>query len=287
MNGNDSRGGFLCTDDERLLVSRALELSLRGESDAVASSFLTPREQRIVFEAVKREGASHRLFMWGGYRGSERRKAIFLPSWLCDGAVSSVSLFSVEREDLYISLLADYGMLSLLGEHMCALKLSGSGYAELSHRDWLGSLMGLGLRRSAIGDIAIEGNTARVFCEKSAASYIQVELRKVGRDVVKVVPLEVDPSFEVTRSFEDIVTTVATPRLDGVVRALCNISRDEAAGLVLRGDAEVNYFCEKETDRHLSRGDILTVRGFGKFIIESAEDVTRRGRIRLIAKKYK
>ena len=96
-----------------------------------------------------------------------------------------------------------------------------------------------------------------------------------------------DPSFEVTRNLEEIVTTVATPRLDGVVRALCNISRDEAAGLVLRGDAEVNYFCEKETDRHLSRGDILTVRGFGKFIIESAEDVTRRGRIRLIAKKYK
>jgi len=287
MSGNDSRGGFLCTDDERLLVSRALELSLRGENDAVASSFLTPREQRIVFEAVRREGSSHRLFLWGGYKGGERRKAIFLPTWLCSEAVSEASLYSCEREEDYLKCLSDFGMLSVLGEHISVVRISGSGYTELSHRDWLGSLMGLGLRRSVIGDIVTEGSSCTVFCEETAASYITETLRKVGRDTVKPSLIETDIELSVNRRFEDVVTTVQTPRLDGVVRALCNISRDEAAGLVERGDCEINYFCEKETDKRLAAGDILTVRGFGKFIIESAEDMTRRGRIRLIAKKYK
>ena len=145
MNKNENAGGFLCTDEERLLISRATELSERCEKNAVALSFLTPREQRLVFSAMEREGCADRVFFWGGYFGAERRKAIFLPSWL-DFGRCRCPLYSKEREEHFVTSLSEMGMESILSDYIGTVKLSGSGYAKLSHRDFLGALMALGLQ---------------------------------------------------------------------------------------------------------------------------------------------
>ena len=287
MNNIESRADRLCSDEERLLVSRATELFRRVEKNAVASSFLTPREQRTVFEAVQSLGGRDSLFMWGGYLGAERRKAIFLPSWLREGVPCPYPLFSRAREEHFLSLLSDYGMTDILSDFIFALELSGSGYAAISHRDWLGSLLGLGLKRSVLGDICPLGPSATLFCEETAAQFICEELRKAGRDTVKAKAVSVGADFSYERSYDEIVTTVQSPRLDGIIRALLNVSREEAQSIVSSGAADVNYYTKKEPDTHLSKGDILSVRGFGKYIIDQAEGTTRRGRIRLIARKYK
>lgn len=286
MNNKETAGGSLCTDEERLLLSRATELSRRGEDTAVALSFLTPREQRLIFEEMERQRSAYRLFLWGGYVGAERRLAIFLPLWLFDRDPCKEGVFSREREEYFLSLLSDMGMTDILSDFICSVSLKGSGYAKLSHRDYLGSLMALGIKRSVLGDIAVEEARAVAFCETKTCGFIIDELKSAGRDKIICQKLPTDPAFRPERSFEKISSTVASPRLDGVVRALCSLSRDEAAELVLRGNCEVNYFTVKETDCRLSMGDILTVRGYGKFIIDRAEDVTRRGRIKLEARKY-
>ena len=278
-------GGFLCTDEERLLISRATELSERSEKNAVALSFLTPGEQRLVFSQMEREGKADRVFFWGGYFGAERRRAIFLPSWL-DFGRCRYPLYSREREGHFANGLSEIGMESVLTDYTGAIRLSGSGYAKLTHRDFLGALMGLGIKRSVVGDICVFDHSAVVFCDDKTSDFIAEEMTSAGRDSIKSEKISVDLSFEADRKFQEICTTVASPRLDGVVRALCNISRDDALQLVLQGSVEHNYFMNKEPDRAVCENDIISVRGFGKYIIDRVGEVTRRGRIRLIARKY-
>ena len=285
MHNKEMAGGFLCTDEERLLISRATELSERSEKNAVALSFLTPREQRLVFSAMERMGCADRVFFWGGFFGAERRRAVFLPSWLELGRCS-YPLYSKEREEHFVRSLSEMGMESILSDYTGAVRLSGSGYAKLSHRDFLGALMGLGLKRSVIGDICVFDYGAVVFCEEKTSAFIAEELRNAGRDSIRSERISVDLDFSADRKFQEICTTVASLRLDGVVRALCNISRDDALQLVLQGSVELNYFVNKEPDRAVLENDIVSVRGFGKYIIDRGGEETRRGRIRLIARKY-
>ncbi len=285
MHNKENAGGFLCTDEERLLISRATELSERSENSAVALSFLTPREQRLVFSAMERAGNADRVFFWGGFFGAERRKAIFLPSWL-ELERCRFPLYSREREEHFAVGLREMGMDFILSDYTAAVKLSGSGYENLSHRDFLGALMGLGIKRSVLGDICVFDHGAVVICEDKTCDFILGELKNAGRDSIKCERIAVGEGFSPERKFKEIATTVASLRLDGVVRALCNISRDDAVGLVEQGSCEVNYFVEKEPDRQVCENDIITVRGYGKYIIDRGGDVTRRGRLRLIARKY-
>lgn len=287
MTVNNTLGRAMeITDDERLLVSRAEELLFRSENSAAASYFMTPREQRIVFDALKREGGCDNLFFWGGYAGAERRAAVFLPSWIVCGERAPDGVFSKAREEHFLHLIQMMGAEDITDEFLVPVKLSASGYVELSHRDWLGSLMGLGLKRQMLGDIIPCDGGAVLFARRECADFIVSELKRVGRDSVCAQMTDPRDGVTLQRCFENISTSVATPRLDGVVRALCSLSREKAAETVLDGNVEVNYYTEKRVDFHLSPGDILTVRGVGKFVIYRCEDVTRRGRIRLEAGKY-
>lgn len=285
MHNKENAGGFLCTDEERLLISRATELSERSEKNAVALSFLTPGEQRLVFSEMERKGRADRVFFWGGYFGAERRKAIFLPSWL-ELERCRFPLFSKEREEHFLSGLCDMGMDSILTDYIRAVKLSGSGYNTLSHRDFLGALMALGIKRNVLGDICIFDFGAVAFCDNKTCGFVAEELKNAGRDSIRCELISVDGDFSPERKFDEIATTVASARLDGAVRALCNISRDDALQLVCQGSVELNYFIEKEPDCSVREGDVISVRGRGKYIIDRIGELTRRGRIRLLARKY-
>ena len=92
--------------------------------------------------------------------------------------------------------------------------------------------------------------------------------------------------FEIKRSFRTITDTVASERLDCVVAALVNCSRDSAKTLITSGEAEKNYSENKKVDSLVTEGDIITVRGHGKYIIRNISDKTRKDRIRLVADKY-
>ena len=117
--------------------------------------------------------------------------------------------------------------------------------------------------------------------------FVTENLTHAGSDTVRAAAVTLPDGFEIPRSFERIEASVASPRLDGVVRALTNLSRSDAASLVLAGDVELNYFPEEKTDAPVEDGDTLSIRGGGKYIIDSANTVTRRGRNRLVARKYK
>ena len=272
-------------DGSRRLMARAAELVRREAYDTAFSDFLTPREQRLFYSACAAEGQADRLFFYGGAPGAERRIAVLVPEWLL-GDVPVSDPFDESREQ-YVASLIENETIDISGA-IAAVSLNGSDYGSLTHRDWLGAILALGLERHVLGAIAVlDEHRAVVFVKPAIVPFIADTLHHAGSDTVRAAAITLPDGFEIPRSFERMEASVASPRLDGVVRALTNLSRSDAASLVLAGDVELNYFPEEKTDAPVEDGDILSIRGYGKYIIDSANTVTRRGRNRLVARKYK
>lgn len=251
------------------LFSRLEDLRARAEHGEVAvSAFLSPRELHFARRELDRGGV--RFFTFGGYEGAERQKIYFLPDYMED--VNS------ERE------LLDYGYSSAV----CAIKVKGSGFVTLSHRDFMGSLLGLGVERSVIGDIVVTdtGREAVVFCDETIAIFLLEAWTKAGNDKIRTERFSLPEGFSYTRRFAPISDTVASPRLDAVVAAICKLSREKARVIVENETVEVDYETLSRPDRTIEAPCLVTVRGYGKYRILSLSDQTKKGRYRLFAEKY-
>ena len=157
---------------------------------------------------------------------------------------------------------------------------------RLTHRDFLGSLMGLQLKREVIGDIIIGEGIAQVFVTETAAKLIMTCVSKIGRTGVKVSddrPFEI----EVRQEFEEISTTVASLRLDCIVGAAAKLSREGSARIIRSERVSVNHFPEMSLSREIREGDVVSVRGSGRFILDKISGTTKKGRIHIILRKYK
>ena len=241
------------------------------QGDLAATSFLSPRELYFSDKYLKSRGMSSRFISWGGYDGAERAKIFVLPDYIEDNSDFSAIL--------------GYGF----DDPFAAIEVVGSGYRSLSHRDFLGSVLGLGLERSVIGDIIVfDGEKPKgvMICERAVAGFICESLLKVGSDSVKLREIPLSELKIPEKRFLHITDTVASPRLDGVVGALLSLSRERAKELVLDGAVELDYEGCERPDKVVSANSLITVRGHGKFRINSLSDKTKKGRIRLDADKY-
>lgn len=271
--------------EAKILEGRIADLVRSSEYEIKTSRFLTPAEQKTAFDTVKGAGAEGRCLFWGGVPGCERRLAVFVPEWAAPDVVLG-GAFDSEREETLKEMISD-GTAQEASEAVTPLEISGSAYSELTHRDYLGALIALGIERDSIGDIIVEApSSAIVFALPGAAKLIEKELSSVGREKVTVKVCRLPEEFRVEKEFEAITDTVMSPRLDGIVKALCNISREDASKLVEQGDVSVNYAEMTKPDAEVVKGDILSVRGYGKFIYDGDRGVNRRGRLRIDARKY-
>ena len=269
------------------IIIHAAELEDRCEYVPAVSVFLTPAEQAQLFRQVR---YPHRLFFWGGFIGAERRAAVFIPEWAADGApVQEILRWNCpEREEYLRSLVFgdDAPFTDVTGE-IVLLRINGSGHRVLGHKDILGSLMGLGVTRQSVGDICmVSDSEAVVALTGRLTEYITDELGKVGSDGVKVSVLDRPWEFAFERQYEESVCTVASLRLDGVVSALTGMSRTKAVEYINAGHVQLSGCVTDDVSREVLVGDTVSVRGYGKYLVFSADGVTRKGRIRVAVKKY-
>ena len=151
----------------------------------------------------------------------------------------------------------------------------------------LGAVLSLGVERDAVGDLAVtEPYGAVLITDAVMADFFLENLTRVGGDAVRVCRKELPPDFDGGRRLEPVTDTVASPRADAVVAALVNLSRERAQALFTEGRVEVDYEPLSRYDKELSAGMTVTVRGFGKFILRSLSDRTKKGRYRLVADRY-
>lgn len=260
-------------DAWELLLSRLEDAIDRCRRGSVATlSYLTPLERRRLSRELGSRGLRDTAYFWGGYAEAERTCLFLLPDYL------AAMREGVEDEDLPMLLREE------LTERVSAVKIRGSGYRTLTHRDYLGSVLGLGLERDAIGDVAVQNEREAVLlCSARIAQFLCENLEKVASDSVQCEPYVVDERFTDGKRYRPISDTVASARLDCVVAALTNLSRENAKNLVQSGLVELEYEMETRTDVTVVPPATLSVRGYGRFVVRAFDGETKKGRLRLRA----
>ncbi len=237
-------------DEERLFLAKTFDAYSFYEKSgrAKATHFLSPLERSLAKKAYK----EITLSFYGGYDGAER------------------TVLSFGEED---------------SEAIALIECTGD-FKSLTHRDFLGSLMGLGITRENLGDIIKKDEVAYIFALTKMADYIKENLISVGKSYVKnkvLSPMEI----KIEREFEEIKKSVASPRADAVVGAVFNLSRTDSQEAVKRGLVTLNYRILDSQDKKINEGDILSFRGKGKAEIFKFLDLSKKGRQFILIKKYK
>jgi RNA-binding protein YlmH len=246
-------------DEERQLKKRLEELAARAEARAcyTSSEFLTLAEQA----ALESLHSQVPYTLEGGYAGAERKLAWFGDETLC----------GYEAPPPIACL--------------CIAPVAPKFAETLTHRDFLGALMGLGIRREVLGDLILHEGRAYLLCLDSIAAYVAEQLTEVRHTAVSVSPAECPPETAVQLPpLRQIV--VASERLDAVVAAVYNLSRAESQRLLMGGRVFVGGR-EMENAAYAPRqGDIISVRGHSRFRYEGVERETRKGRLRADVRVY-
>lgn len=264
-------------ESTRDLFEARLEDAVRkSASGSVAHiPFLTMRERRRAERMLDARGMRGAYWFWGGHKTAERTCLFLLPEYL----VAILPEEESEREAVFFDYLADE-----LKDTVVSLLIKGSGFRNLSHRDYLGAILGLGIERDAIGDVAVQDeHSAILFCPRTLADFFVGELTKVGSDTVRCAECIIDEIFTDGKKYRPISDTVASARLDCVVAALCNLSREAAQSAVRSGLVEVDFEPEERVDTVLEPPITVSVRGHGRFILRSFDGETKKGRLRLKA----
>ncbi len=156
---------------------------------------------------------------------------------------------------------------------------------ELSHRDFLGSLMSLGMRREMFGDIAVFENCGYLFILDSAADYISENLTSVSNTDVTVGRCDSVPDGAIPRP-EEKVCTAASARLDALCASVFSLSRSEADEMISKGLVFINGIECTDRTKNVNVGDRISARGKGKFIFDGEDGQTRHGKTRVKVRIY-
>lgn len=248
MNSNDD-----------MLSKRLSELSERAFSRGVwtFSEFLDLAGQSALTQAALKTP----LLLCGGYDGAERVVAMFGSEALCG--------YEAEPPIVCVRIAP----------------VSAKFADELTHRDFLGSLCGLGIRREVLGDILTSDGCAYVFCLDSISEFIISELKQVKHTTVSCSVVAAPPEGAAPRAEERAVTT-ASERADAVISAVWPLSRAESQSLFQQKKVFINSRVCQSAPRGLIPGDIVSVRGYGRFLYNGVTGETKRARLRASISVY-
>lgn len=156
----------------------------------------------------------------------------------------------------------------------------------LSHRDFLGALMNLGLERNVFGDLLLDENKCYVYTLEKTAEYIIQTLEGVSRTKIKCTRLEKLPNLPVTEP-QEVTVIASSNRADALIASVYDLSRNDALALINSGKVFINSVELAQNHKTLKENDIVSVRGFGRFIfVTETDSKTRSGKIRIVIKKY-
>ncbi len=220
------------------------------------SEFLNLYEQTILYDEIKRN-----VSLYGGFSEAERK----------------VACFGNENEFGYPA----NPPISII----CIKPLSKKFSDDLTHRDFLGSLIGLGIKRETLGDIIITENVGYVFCLESIAQFIIDNLFKVKHTSVSCENCNSIPENALPKPKEE-VTIVSSMRLDVGISAIYNISRSKSSALVDGEKVFINGRLINSSSKNIELGDTISVRGYGRFRYVEVLGDTRKGRMRVLCEIY-
>ncbi|SES65658.1 RNA-binding protein YlmH, contains S4-like domain [Natronincola peptidivorans] len=226
--------------------------------DIKTTDFLNPYEEKAITNVL----ATFENINWivtGGYQEAERKIIIIFQDYL-------------SVDDIKIPLTAVEITRNLQSK-------------DLNHRDYLGSILSLGIKREKIGDIIINGNICQVVIQEDLKDYVVYNLDKVGNTSITVREINLKDIKPLIISYKDLCGTVASLRLDSIVSLGFKTSRTEAQALIAKERVYINWGIANKNFHELHTGDIISVRGKGRIIVDEIQGNTKSGRIHVKLKK--
>lgn len=241
--------------EEQILINRFLDLQKQAlyKNMPVTTDFLNLYEQTIFASFIAKNPSPYILD--GGYEMAERKVVCFLPMWVNE---------------------YDYHRQSFL--KCVKIEFSAPKYADsCTHRDYLGSIMNLGMDRGKFGDLIVNEQTAYLIGLVSAIDYVKDQLTMVKHSSVIVSETEFH-QLESAFQFDEITGTVSSLRLDSVISLAFRISRAKAADAIHAEKVFVNGKEVTQTDYKVKQGDVLSFRGVGKAMFKEYLSHTKKDR---------
>lgn len=183
-------------------------------------------------------------------------------------------------------LYPDYMYMDNTENYITSLAIEGS-FDKLCHKDFLGALLGLGINRDKIGDILIHNDLVQIVVKKEVGEYILYNLKKVGKQNVEVKEISKDELEPSKLDFEEKYVTLSSNRIDSSISSAYNLSRNDSSSLIHKDRVKLNWEPINKSSMEVFEGDIISVRGYGRFIIESFEGISKKGRIKTIIRILK
>ena len=249
------------TSEDRVLLAKLWDKISAGIRRNIPANtcFLSPRElemARFLF------GDEPGLCTFGGYEDAERKMLVYLPEYL-------------DVDSLY----EDDGPL------VC-LRATFFEEDSLSHRDFLGALMGAGIARETVGDICVGKGRCDFFVTTEIAPYILQNFLSAGRTRVHMDQIPLRDAQIPEPEVKEIKDTVASLRLDSIVSSGFRIGRSLAAQYISAGKASIDGLpCEKP-DKPIAEGAKISIRGLGKIKLQSVNGRTKKDRISVVIHRY-
>ena len=249
------------TQEDKFLLAKLWDQIQNGSRRNIESHtcFLSPRELdmcRYLF------GQMEGLTVFGGYGDAERQMLVYLPDYLEKD-------FLTAEESPIICLRAEF--------------FEGD---SLSHRDFLGALMGAGISRESVGDICVSKGSCDFFVTTEIAPYLLQNFTCAGRTKLQLSAIPLSQVCVPEPETKEIRDTVSSLRLDSVISAGFRIGRSAAAQYVTTGRAAIDGLpCEKP-DKAVTEGCKISVRGLGKIKLTAVNGQTKKGRISVVIHRY-
>jgi len=245
--------------EERQLLARVWD-KIEGAQRGVPghTPFLSTAQQEAALRLLNAAGHPRHLFS-GGWADAERKVLALLPDW--------------QEEETWESPLT-------------ALRCTWQSGENLTHRDFLGSVLGQGLDREKIGDILIRPGVCDIIVFQEVSRYLLQNLTGAGRVKLHVEEIgleEVEPPLTETKLIHDTVNSL---RLDAVMATGFAIGRSRAAELISGGKVELNHRPCVKGDKLVEQGDVLTCRGLGKCVVKEVGGLSKKGRTILTMERY-
>ena len=156
---------------------------------------------------------------------------------------------------------------------------------KLTHRDYLGSLMNIGIERDVLGDIIIDNTKAFIFCESNMSDFIIESLTRVRHTSVMVKKVDSLPIIE-SRQPKEITIQIASERIDAIVSKVYKLSRGDSAELCTSRRVFLNGRLMENYSHQVKADDVISVRGFGRFVYKGCGSVSKKGKINAVVNTY-
>lgn len=241
-------------------IYNLLETSKEYSTILCTDEFYTPN----IWKKISNQIDDIHIFTNGIFSESDRRQILFIPK---------VYISSIEKENI-----------ENFKSKLIKIEVN-SKFKKYGHKDFLGSIMSLNIKRELIGDIIIEENIAYVPVSEKILKVVLLELKEIGKAECNIEVID-NYNYLPKYKYDEKIITVPSKRIDSVISSIINISRNKAVEAIESGKIIVDYSEEKNKSKILEKGMTITIKGYGKYKLFEEIGYSKKGKEKLIIKKY-